>query len=271
MADGGLKNDLFGSHPHPPFVIEHQPTGAALPNPQSAIRHPPSKISLIIPALDEERHLARTLEALARAAPPRPEVIVVDGGSRDRTLEIARSYRGVKALAYGRACRALQMNAGAGVAAGEILLFLHADVILPAAAFGSITAALADPEVLGGCFEVCFPEAAPRAMRLMAAGINLRTRLFRTATGDQAIFVRRAAFDEIGGYPEIPLMEDVELFAAIKRRGRVTVLPGPVEVSPRRWLRRGIWRTMLLMYALRGGYGLGLRPAALKKFFRDVR
>jgi rSAM/selenodomain-associated transferase 2 len=234
---------------------------------------PATFLSVIIPALNEEGQLARTLAALAplSAGPDRCEVIIVDGGSRDRTLELARSCEWVKTIAYGRACRALQMNAGARAAVGEVLLFLHADVIAPADAARAIRAALADPRLLGGCFQIAFPAPSPRAMRLMAAGINLRTRLFRTATGDQAIFVRRAVFDDLGGYRNLPLMEDLALFTALKRHGRVTVLPGPVEVSPRRWMQRGIWRTMLLMYALRFGYWLGVSPASLKRFFSDVR
>jgi len=231
------------------------------------------RLSLIIPVLNEERRLAARLTALASSitTPASLEVIIVDGGSQDQTLEIARAHPWARVIAYGRACRALQMNAGARIARGEVLLFLHADVTLPAHALRSISAALADPEVLGGCFEISFPAEAPRSMRLMAAGINLRTRLFKTATGDQAIFVRRAIFDELGGYREIPLMEDVELFSAIKRCGRVAILPGPVEVSPRRWLQRGIWRTMLLMYALRFGYWLGFSPGSLKRFFSEIR
>lgn len=102
-------------------------------------------------------------------------------------------------------------------------------------------------------------------------GINLRTRLFRAATGDQAIFVRRGVFEEIGGYERIPLMEDIALFSRMKRRGKVAVLDERVEISPRRWLKYGVWRTVLLMYALRLGYWIGVSPATLKQFFLDVR
>lgn len=237
------------------------------------MRYPPSTwLSIIIPVLDEGRSLARTLDSLAPSVAAMPvEVILVDGGSRDRTLEIARAYPWVKTLEYGRACRGAQMNEGARASVGEALVFLHGDVILPADALFAVSEALAEAEVSGGCFEVCFPPNAPRSMRIQAAGINLRTRLGRTATGDQAIFVRRAVFEAIGGYREQPLMEDIALFTALKKRGRVVVLPGPVEISPRRWLERGVWRTMWLMYALRLGYWLGCSPVSLKKFFSDVR
>jgi hypothetical protein len=105
----------------------------------------------------------------------------------------------------------------------------------------------------------------------MERGINFRTRLFHTATGDQAIFVRRDAFEAIGGYQGIPLMEDVALFNAVKKLGRVVILHDRVEVSPRRWIKHGVWRTMFLMYAIRLGYWLGVSPATLKRYFVDVR
>lgn len=150
-------------------------------------------------------------------------------------------------------------------------MFLHADVKLPNDALSALQQALTDERVLGGCFQIRFPDAASPSLRLVARGINFRTRLFRTATGDQAIFVRRGAFAEIGGYEILPLMEDIAMFNALKRRGRVAVLDEQVEVSPRRWLKHGVWRTVLLMYLLRLGYWLGVHPATLKRFFIDVR
>ena len=229
-------------------------------------------VSVIIPVLNEQLRIAETLSAFEpEVHRGRVEVIVVDGGSSDRTAEIARKFDFVRFTAVEQANRGGQMNQGARMATGEILLFLHADVRLPQYPMDAIRKALANERTLGGCFQLCFPEEVPRSLKLVAWGINLRTRWFRTATGDQAIFVRRHAFDEIGGYQTFPLMEDIEFFTQLKRRGEVRVLAEKVEISPRRWLKYGVWRTVLLMYVLRGGYWLGIRPATLKRFFLDVR
>ncbi|MGH9834992.1 MAG: TIGR04283 family arsenosugar biosynthesis glycosyltransferase [Blastocatellia bacterium] len=235
-----------------------------MPNPQS--------ISVIIPALNEEAQIATTLAALRSAAINHfVEIITVDGGSVDCTVEIIRGFDFAQLIECEFANRGLQMNEGARAARGDVLLFLHADVELPRDALGTISNALADECALGGCFQIRFPKEAPASLKAVAWGINLRTRMFRTATGDQAIFARRSVFEEAGGYRNVPLMEDIVLFNAIKRRGRVVVLDERVVVSPRRWLKRGVWRTVLLMYALRFGYWIGLSPTTLKRFFVDVR
>jgi rSAM/selenodomain-associated transferase 2 len=243
-----------------------------LANSCSVVCNPYSPLSIIVPVLNEERGIA---QALARLEPQivegRVEVIVVDGGSRDGTLEIVRRNGLVHLVEFGRANRGLQMNAGASKARGEILLFLHADVGLPQAAIEAVNRAIDQERVLGGCFQIRFPAGAPPSLRIMAGGINFRTRLFRTATGDQAIFVRRDIFEAIGGYRNIPLMEDIAFFNGIKRLGRIAILKDRVEVSPRRWLEYGVWRTMLLMYALRFGYWIGVSPVTLKRFFADIR
>jgi rSAM/selenodomain-associated transferase 2 len=229
-------------------------------------------ISIVMPVLNEEGEIAHTLARLERELNgPRFEVIVVDGGSRDRTRELIRHAAAARLIESAQANRGWQMNEGARHADGAILLFIHADVKLPADALLSIEQALCDEQVAGGCFQICFPLDAPRSLRRVAWGINLRTRLFRTATGDQAIFVRRRVFDEIGGYQALPLMEDIAFFNQIKRRGRVAILAAHVEISPRRWLKHGIWRTVLLMYILRIGHWFGIAPATLKRFFIDVR
>lgn len=229
-------------------------------------------VSIIIPVLNEQSRIADALAAFeSQARGQEVEVIVVDGGSRDRTAEIARSFDFVRFAVIEHPNRGAQMNQGARMATGETLLFLHADVLLPRQPLNAIRQALADERTLGGCFQLCFPADAPLSLKLVAWGINLRTRWFRTATGDQAIFVRRGIFEEIGGYQTFPLMEDIEFFHKMKLCGPVSVLDEKVGISPRRWLKHGIWRTVLLMYLLRGGYWLGIHPATLKRFFLDVR
>lgn len=229
-------------------------------------------MSVVIPVLHEEGQVAAALMRLQAAArSSRIEVIVVDGGSSDRTLELARAFDWVKVIECGPANRGRQMNAGARAAQGKTLLFLHADVEMPDDGIAAIRRALSGDDALGGCFQIRFPEQAPASLRLVARGVNFRTRLFRTATGDQAIFVRREVFAAIGGYQTIPLMEDVAFFNELKKRGRVTILGQQVVISPRRWLNFGVWRTVFLMYLLRFGYWVGVPPAKLKQFFLDVR
>lgn len=232
----------------------------------------PQSISVIIPVLNEEEQIAETLAALKTEMRGQgAEVIVADGGSHDRTAQIAAETAFTRVIVCQQANRGWQMNQGAQAASGDVLLFLHADVKLPLGAFAAITQALADERVIGGCFQIRFPLGASVSLRLVARGINFRTRLFHTATGDQAIFIRRRTFEEIGGYQILPLMEDIALFGEMKRRGQVVVLSQQVEISPRRWLKYGVWHTVGLMYLLRFGYWLGIHPATLKRFFIDVR
>lgn len=234
--------------------------------------HTPNLISIVLPVLNEESQIAQTLAELTEMTRGNAvELIVADGGSTDRTVELARSFESVKVLSGRLANRGKQMNLGAEEAAGDVLVFLHADAKLPATGLGSIRRALMDEKVVGGCFQLQFPADAPISLRVVAWGINLRTRWFKTATGDQGIFVRQEVFGAIGGYQIFPLMEDIALFNEMKQRGKVVVLAENVEISPRRWLKFGVWRTVLLMYLLRFGYWLGVDPATLKRFFLDVR
>jgi len=219
-------------------------------------------VSVIIPALNEAATIAETVRS-ARAAGA-DEIIVVDGGSRDGTPDAAR--RIADAVVFSPPGRAIQMNAGAREATGEILLFLHADTTMPEGSIASVREATERNGVLGGAFFVRLvvsPDTPPlrrAALRLTSRMINVRSRLFRTYTGDQAIFLRRDVFETIGAYPEIPLMEDVELSSRLTRRGKTTLLTTPILTSARRWEAHGTLRTILLMWGLRLGYLLGLSP-----------
>jgi rSAM/selenodomain-associated transferase 2 len=226
--------------------------------------------SVIIPVLNEAARLAEDIAKLKRLAEA-CEIIVVDGGSLDATAAVARAVDGVRVVEFGQAQRAAQMNAGAAVAHGEVLLFLHADVRLPHDFLAAIQNALCEERCVGGCFAFGFPPDVSPALKIYARGINWRTRWGWNATGDQALWVRREVFEALGGFPLVPIMEDLEFYQALKQQGRVALLSQRVTVSPRRWQKHGLVRTALLMYALRFGHWLGLSSAALKRFFIDVR
>jgi glycosyltransferase involved in cell wall biosynthesis len=151
------------------------------------------------------------------------------------------------------------------------LLFLHADCLISQPAIDALHTALADPQLAGGAFYIRFAESRPRSLRLVAWGINVRARFRNSATGDQGIFVRKSVFESIGGAPEWPLFEDVELVRRIRRAGKFTVLKTPVTVSGRRYIEHGVFRTALLIYSLRFAYWLGVPPQRLKNWFRDAR
>jgi rSAM/selenodomain-associated transferase 2 len=218
------------------------------------------RLSIVIPALNEAAGIRRALQGLAPLRRRGHEVIVVDGGSNDGTPQLAVGL--CDRLIVSEAGRARQMNAGARAARGGILLFLHADTQLPPLADRAVIEALAGK--VWGRFDVRI-EARHRLLALVAWSMNLRSRLSGIATGDQAIFVRRAAFS---GFPEIPLMEDVAFSKAMKRRGPPACLRLRVSTSGRRWEARGVLRTVLLMWRLRLEYALGADPARLARRYR---
>jgi rSAM/selenodomain-associated transferase 2 len=221
-------------------------------------------LSIVIPVLREARHLEQLLPELA-ARCPGAEVIVVDGGSEDDTATVVERFPAVRLLTTARG-RARQMNAGARAAGGDILLFLHADTRVPPGAEAAITGALADPRVVGGRFDVAFDNPAP-TFRAIAAFMNARSRLTGISTGDQAIFVRHTVFERLGGYPDIPLMEDVALSRRLKRAGRLAPLRLRVTTAARKWEREGVARTVLLMWSLRFLYFCGLSPRRLHRWY----
>jgi rSAM/selenodomain-associated transferase 2 len=220
--------------------------------------------SIIVPLLNEAERLPALLAHLAPLR-HRAEVILVDGGSTDGSLEAARSAEWVRFLTA-PAGRARQMNAGAAAAAGDVLLFLHADTTLPPAALDHIGAALADPRVVGGRFDVRLDHPQP-IYRIVETFMNLRSRWTGIWTGDQAIFVRRATFDRVGGYPDIPLMEDVEFTRRLRRAGPRACLHARVTASARKWEREGALRTILLMWGLRFLFWIGVAPERLHRWY----
>ena len=224
------------------------------------------RISIVIPVLNEEKSITEIVTALMPLKPH--ELIIVDGGSSDRTPEICNRLD-VTLLSSSRG-RGTQMNQGAKQATGDVLLFLHADTRLPDSAFDDIRAALGNPQCVGGRFDVQL-DGSYWLLDVIGAMISLRSRMSRVATGDQGIFVRREIFAELGGYPDIPLMEDVAFSRALKRRGAVACLRSRVITSARRWEKEGIWRTILKMWTLKSLYLLGVSPVRLKRYYGDAR
>ena len=223
-------------------------------------------ISVIVPVLNEEKVIAATLLALLTLAPY--EIIIVDGGSADRTGELAAKFP-VKVISSERG-RGRQMNRGAGEARGDVLLFLHADTRLPASALNDIKAALSEPRYLGGRFDVEL-EGEHWMLKIVGTLINYRSRVTQVGTGDQALFVRREVFARMGGFLDIPLMEDIAFCRALKRKGAVACLRSRVITSARRWESDGVWRTIFKMWSLKACYLAGVSPARLKRFYADTR
>lgn len=216
-------------------------------------------LCIVMPVLDEARTLAPRLQALQPLRQRGVRVVVVDGGSHDDTLAIAGAFADL-VLRSPRG-RAAQMNAGAAACPAELLLFLHADTELPEQADALVRRALLGAQGWGR-FDVRID--SPRwALRLVERLMNLRSRWSGIATGDQALFVRHELFDRVGGFPDLPLMEDIALSRALKRHGRPVCLRERVTTSARRWERHGVWRTVLLMWRLRAAYFFGADPRQL--------
>lgn len=224
----------------------------------------PMRMSVIIPMLNEAQVIAGTLAALAPLRLDGHEVIVVDGGSVDQGVTTARSLADL-VISSPRG-RAVQMNAGARAASGDVFLFLHADTLLPDAVAKTVIAVLHSPEVGWGRFDVRFTSSHP-LLRLVAWTMNLRSRVTGIATGDQCIFVKRKWFESVGGFPEIPLMEDVALSRLLARRGRPSCLRATVVTSSRRWEQHGIVRTILEMWAFRLLFFLRVHPELLATMY----
>jgi rSAM/selenodomain-associated transferase 2 len=230
-------------------------------------RRPGMTLSVVVPMLNEERVIKATLGAV-RAGAPAAEVIVVDGGSKDRSIEVARPH--CEVLIEAPRGRAHQMNAGAAAAHGDAIAFVHADTIVPLTFARDIAAALVNPTVVGGRFDLALDDPS-FSCRLLGTLISLRSRIMHSATGDQAIFIRRDIFAQLGGFANIELCEDVDLARRLKRLGGVACLRSKVITSARRWRKDGLIRTVLRMWLLKALFLAGVAPGWLKRHYADTR
>lgn len=224
------------------------------------------RLSVIVPTLNEAASIEATLRGARQAGVD--EIIVVDADSDDGTRDRARALAD-RVIESPRG-RAVQMNAGAREAGGDVLLFLHADTLLPSRCAALIERSLANAAIVAGRFDVELAPSTP-LLTLVAALINLRSRLSRLSTGDQAMFVRREVFDRLGGFAPIALCEDLELSWRLKRAGQVACLRAKVVTSSRRWLADGPVRTILRMWTIRFLYSIGVSPERLRRAYADRR
>ncbi|MCG8541958.1 MAG: TIGR04283 family arsenosugar biosynthesis glycosyltransferase [Clostridia bacterium] len=223
-------------------------------------------ISIIIPALNEEKTIETLLVSL-NSLEGEKEIIVVDGGSCDKTVDKASKYARV---IHSQRGRANQMNEGAKAALGDILWFVHSDSKIDKRSLGAIEKAI-DNRYLGGGFSLEFYDYDTLFMRLIAKGSNLRAKFLGLIFGDQGIFIRRDVFFQIGGYPNIELMEDWQLSKRLHKAGRVKVLSIPIGTSGRRFKSGGQLKTLLLMQKIKLLYILGVCPAKLREIYREAR
>jgi rSAM/selenodomain-associated transferase 2/rSAM/selenodomain-associated transferase 1 len=224
---------------------------------------PVQNISIIIPALNEAAAIVRTFSNLEGVE--NLEVIVIDGGSIDETAELA-GFRGATVI-QSNPGKALQMNTGAKAAAGDILVFLHADTLLPEGFSHQIVSALNQNGVAAGAFRLTI-NSTRAGIRIIERMANLRSRLLQLPYGDQALFLRKVLFEEIGGFPELPIMEDFILIRRLKRKGKIVIVPAAVVTSPRRWTHLGIFKTWLINQLIIIAYYLGFSPERLTRLYR---
>lgn len=231
---------------------------------------PYPKISIIIPVLNEAATIEETLNNISTT--PDIEVIIVDGGSQDKTVEITKLFSELAAVPIQiiatNAGRAHQMNAGAAIAKGDVLLFLHADTCLPSDFDILLLKTLQDATTIAGAFQLKINAQLP-GLRLVEKLVNMRSHIFSMPYGDQAIFMKASIFDEIGGFPNLPIMEDFELVLNIKKRGRIAIISAPVITSGRRWQKLGVVKTTILNQLIIAGYYLGIPPQLLSKWYRQ--
>ena len=223
-------------------------------------------ISVIIPVLNEAAIIENTLRQLQDNS--QIEIIVVDGGSSDRTADLAKNM-GVTVITLSHLGRAAQMNSGATIAQGEYLLFLHVDTQLPTNYSKLVIETLSQPKVIAGAFELTIGGAA-KSLRLVEILVKMRSHFLSLPYGDQAIFLTKKVFTEIGGFSDLPIMEDFELVQRLKRQGKIAIAPAQVITSPRRWQKLGVLQTTIINQLIILGYYLGISPLTLRNFYRNM-
>jgi rSAM/selenodomain-associated transferase 2 len=224
------------------------------------------KISVIIPTLNEASNIKATI--LSTQASINIEVIVVDGGSTDNTVDISQSL-GVKVI-FSQSGRANQMNAGAKLASGDIFLFLHGDTLLPDGFDVIVRKALQKPKTIAGAFTLQI-DATHWSLRLVESAVNLRSRFLQMPYGDQAIFLSKEIFNEIGNFPQLPIMEDFEIIRRLKRKGNIAIIDVSVITSGRRWLKKGVIRTTLINQIAIIAYLIGISPQRIGEWYRGKK
>lgn len=222
-------------------------------------------ISIIIPVLDEASGIGACLETLLPYG-DRLEIIVVDGGSTDETLTILANYP-VKVVKSPMG-RGQQMNQGAAIAGGNILLFLHSDTVLPANFVDMIDTTFTEPDMIAGAFQLHIDDPQP-SLRWIEKTVQWRSQYLSLPYGDQGIFVKTKIFRELGGYADLPIMEDYEFVHRLKKRGRIALVNAAVKTSARRWQKLGVWRTTLINQTMIIGFKLGINPNTLRHWYRQ--
>jgi rSAM/selenodomain-associated transferase 2 len=224
------------------------------------------KVSIIVPTLNEAQGLNEILTQIQQLCPY--ELVISDGGSDDYTLEIAEKF--TKYVVKGTAGRALQMNAGARIATGDIFLFLHADSRIEPASYKKMLHSLENSKKIGGAFSLCI-DSDRWSLRLVTRLANLRSKYLGMAYGDQAFFVKSSTFQQMNGFAELPICEDIDFFKRLRKLGPVVLLKEKALTSPRRWMKEGIWFTTLRNILIVTLFELGFPPRILTKWYQAIR